>query len=144
VLTKIVLLATKAVGDVLGVRGIADENIRFNGYPFLEKDEHVYDVPGEGVNEPVLRVILIRSIVSHIMRRHILTLPARGLTLEELGKRSGVSSLCTSLILCFIEVYLNGTDVNGFPIVSDNETRTLVGHIGRRELRYAIGQFYYH
>lgn len=37
---------TKAVGDLLGVTGIADEMIRFNGYPFLEKDDHVYDVPG--------------------------------------------------------------------------------------------------
>ncbi|KAH9040179.1 voltage-gated chloride channel [Lactarius pseudohatsudake] len=43
--TMIVLLVTKAVGDVLGVRGIADEAIRFNGYPFLEKDDHVYDAP---------------------------------------------------------------------------------------------------
>jgi len=37
---------TKAVGDLLGVSGIADEAIRFNGYPFLEKDDHVYDIPG--------------------------------------------------------------------------------------------------
>jgi hypothetical protein len=41
-----VLLVTKAVGDLLGVRGIAEEAIRFNGYPFLEKDDHVYDAPG--------------------------------------------------------------------------------------------------
>lgn len=44
---QIVLLVTKAVGDVLGVKGIAEEAIRFNGYPFLEKDDHVYDAPGE-------------------------------------------------------------------------------------------------
>jgi chloride channel 3/4/5 len=43
---QIVLLVTKAVGDVLGIRGIAEEAIRFNGYPFLEKDDHVYDAPG--------------------------------------------------------------------------------------------------
>ncbi len=41
------LLVTKAVGDLLGVRGIAEEAIRFNGYPFLEKDDHVYDAPGQ-------------------------------------------------------------------------------------------------
>ena len=40
------LLVTKAVGDLLGVRGIAEEAIRFNGYPFLEKNDHVYDAPG--------------------------------------------------------------------------------------------------
>jgi len=42
-----VLLVTKAVGDLLGVRGIAEEAIRFNGYPFLEKNDHVYDAPGK-------------------------------------------------------------------------------------------------
>ena len=43
---QIVLLVTKAVGDFLGTTGIADEMIRFNGYPFLEKDDHAYNVPG--------------------------------------------------------------------------------------------------
>ena len=40
------VLVTKAVGDLLGVKGIAEETIRFNGYPFLEKNDHVYDAPG--------------------------------------------------------------------------------------------------
>ena len=38
---------TKAVGDFLGTNGIADEMIRFNGYPFLEKEDHAYNVSGE-------------------------------------------------------------------------------------------------
>ncbi len=42
---QIVLLVTKAVGDFLGTNGIADEAIRFNGYPFLDKDDHAYNVP---------------------------------------------------------------------------------------------------
>ncbi|EEB93620.1 hypothetical protein MPER_07692, partial [Moniliophthora perniciosa FA553] len=42
--TMIVLLVTKAVGDLLGVTGIADEMIRFNGFPFLEKQDHAYNV----------------------------------------------------------------------------------------------------
>jgi len=64
--TMIVLLVTKAVGDLLGVRGIAEEAIRFNGYPFLEKDDHVYDAP-----------------VSRVMRRDIYTLQATGMTLAD-------------------------------------------------------------
>lgn len=44
---QIVLLVTKAVGDFLGTNGIADEMIRFNGFPFLEKEDHVYNVTGE-------------------------------------------------------------------------------------------------
>ncbi|KAH9978994.1 voltage-gated chloride channel [Lactifluus volemus] len=64
--TMIVLLVTKAVGDVLGVRGIAEEAIRFNGYPFLEKNDHLYDAP-----------------VSRVMRRDIYTLRATGMTLVD-------------------------------------------------------------
>ena len=46
---QIVLLVTKAVGDFLGTNGIADEMIRFNGFPFLEKEDHVYNVTGNGI-----------------------------------------------------------------------------------------------
>jgi chloride channel 3/4/5 len=41
-----VLLVTKSVGDLFGKRGIADESIRFNGYPYLDKEEHAFDIPG--------------------------------------------------------------------------------------------------
>jgi len=43
---KIVLLVTKAVGDFLGTNGIADEAIRFNGFPYLEKEDHAFNVSG--------------------------------------------------------------------------------------------------
>lgn len=46
IVAQIVLLVTKAVGDFLGTNGIADEMIRFNGFPFLEKEDHVYNVSG--------------------------------------------------------------------------------------------------
>ena len=46
-LLQIVLLVTKAVGDMLGVRGIADEMIRVNGYPFLERDDHAFNTTGK-------------------------------------------------------------------------------------------------
>ena len=45
-LLQIVLLVTKAVGDFLGTNGIADEMIRLNGFPFLEKEDHVCNVTG--------------------------------------------------------------------------------------------------
>ena len=40
------VLVTKAVGDFLGTNGIADEMIKFNGYPFLEKEDHAFNIPG--------------------------------------------------------------------------------------------------
>ncbi|KAI0001275.1 voltage-gated chloride channel [Russula compacta] len=103
--TMIVLLVTKAVGDLLGVRGIAEEAIRFNGYPFLEKNDHVYDAP-----------------VSRVMRRDIYTLRATGMTLAD------------------IESYVDAAKVKGFPIIVDDETRTLVGYIGLQQLRRAIDE----
>ncbi|EMD33680.1 hypothetical protein CERSUDRAFT_67832 [Gelatoporia subvermispora B] len=66
--TMIVLLVTKAVGDFLGTNGIADEMIRFNGYPFLEKDDHAYNVS-----------------VSSVMKRDLRTLPVSGLTVKDIA-----------------------------------------------------------
>ena len=40
------LLVTKSVGDLFKARGIADEMIRFNGYPILEKEEIIYNALG--------------------------------------------------------------------------------------------------
>lgn len=58
------LLVTKAVGDLLGVRGIADEAIRFNGYPFLEKDDHVYDAPG------LYLFLLVQSVADRMLLQY--------------------------------------------------------------------------
>jgi chloride channel 3/4/5 len=43
---QIVVLVSKAVGDFFGTSGIADEMIRFNGFPFLDKNDHAFDVSG--------------------------------------------------------------------------------------------------
>ncbi|KAF8740180.1 hypothetical protein AX14_008366 [Amanita brunnescens Koide BX004] len=65
--TMIVLLVTKAVGDFLGTNGIADEMIRFNGYPYLEKEDHAYNVS-----------------VSAVMRRRLHTLTVTGMCIMDL------------------------------------------------------------
>ncbi|KAF8197912.1 Cl-channel protein [Pholiota molesta] len=64
--TDIVLLVTKAVGDFLGTNGIADEMIRFNGFPFLEKEDHVYNVT-----------------VSTVMRKDLKTLSETGMSVKD-------------------------------------------------------------
>ncbi|PAV18791.1 voltage-gated chloride channel [Pyrrhoderma noxium] len=101
--TMIVLLVTKAVGDFLGVNGIADEMIRFNGYPFLEKDDHAF-----------------HTTVSSVMRTELQTLSASSLRIND------------------IEHKLQQSDVKGFPIVSNEQRRLLLGYIGRNELRYIL------
>lgn len=42
-------------------------------------------------------------------------------------------------ILDYLEAILGSTDVKGFPIVSSDGQRTLVGFIDRTELRYVLG-----
>ncbi|KAG6920141.1 hypothetical protein DXG01_004907 [Tephrocybe rancida] len=65
--TMIVLLVTKAVGDFLGTNGIADEMIRFNGFPYLEKDDHAYNVS-----------------VSAVMRTEMYTLVESGMNVKQI------------------------------------------------------------
>ncbi|KAF7322000.1 Chloride channel protein [Mycena kentingensis (nom. inval.)] len=64
---QIVLLVTKAVGDFLGTNGIADEMIRFNGFPFLEKEDHAFNVS-----------------VSAVMRKDLYTLNESGMRVKDL------------------------------------------------------------
>ncbi|KAF5380209.1 hypothetical protein D9757_008234 [Collybiopsis confluens] len=126
--TMIVLLVTKAVGDLLGTNGIADEMIRFNGFPFLEKEDHAYGVD-----------------VSAVMRTDLFTVPEKGMCVKD------VESLVTN------------TDVQGFPVISvpaagseilssswseavtaaesENLKSTLLGYIGKAELRFVLDRF---
>ena len=60
-------MVTKAVSDFFGKGGIADQAIRFNGFPFLDKEDHHF-------NEPV----------SYVMKRNVVAIPASGIRLDEL------------------------------------------------------------
>ncbi|KAF8160682.1 Cl-channel protein [Crassisporium funariophilum] len=114
--TMIVLLVTKAVGDFLGTNGIADEMIRFNGFPFLEKEDHVYNVTGESSFTCEFQAHPNCSwAVSAVMRKDLNTL-----------SETGMQSL------------LSSTNYKGFPIVSSDGALTLVGYIDRSEMRYVL------
>ncbi|EOD48252.1 putative voltage-gated chloride protein [Neofusicoccum parvum UCRNP2] len=58
--------------------------------------------------------------VSQVMTTALITLPASGLQLRE------------------VEKILANNDFSGYPIVEDKTSKTLLGYIGRIELRYAI------
>ncbi|KAJ7212919.1 Cl-channel protein [Mycena pura] len=64
--TMIVVLVTKAVGDFLGTSGIAEETIRFNGFPFLEKEDRALNVS-----------------VSAVMRKDLYTLNESGMRFKD-------------------------------------------------------------
>lgn len=65
------LLVTKSVGDWFGGAGIADEMIKFNGYPYLDKEEQAFHVS-----------------VSRVMKRDLETLPSTGMTVADIGEPS--------------------------------------------------------
>ena len=83
--SQIVLLVTKAVGDFLGTVGIADEMIRFNGFPFLEKDDEAYNVSGARSHSRD-RIMCSPQTVSRVMKTQLHTMPASGLCIRDVGK----------------------------------------------------------
>lgn len=70
--------------------------IRFNGYPFLEKDDHAYNVPGEYICIVLCRHDSHWYSVSRVMKRDLRTLPVSGLTVQNLGKLPRQSMLGSS------------------------------------------------
>ena len=76
-------------------------------------------------------------LVSTVMRRDLHTLRVSGMTLRDVGKY--LTILEHALQFIFEEAQLASTSVKGFPVISDDENRTLMGYVGRTELRYVIG-----
>lgn len=103
--TMIVVGITKGVGDYFSRGGIAEQMIKFSGYPFLDKDDHSFGVP-----------------VGEVMRADPQVLFAVGMKLGELESKLA-----------------DGT-YKGFPLVQSRDDATLLGYVGKVELRYAIGK----
>ncbi len=101
--TMIVVMVTKGIGDWYGKGGIAEQMIRFNGYPFLDKDEHAFGIP-----------------VQDVMKTNPVRLYATGMNLAQLEGRLAQGSY------------------KGFPVVRSRDDHTLLGYVGKTELRYAL------
>ena len=103
--TMIVVMVTKGIGDWYGRGGIAEQMIRFNGYPFLDKDEHAFGIP-----------------VQDVMKKSPVRLYSSGMSLAE------------------VEAKLSQGEFKGFPLVTSREDLTLLGYVGKTEMRYAIAK----
>lgn len=68
--TMLVVMITKGVGDYFGKGGISEQTIKFQGYPFLDKDDHVFNLP-----------------VGDVMTKDAVVLFANGMELQEVEKR---------------------------------------------------------
>ena len=85
---QIVLLVTKGVSDWFGGGGIADQMIRFNGFPFLEKEDkedgdHAFVEPSELSDDGFGLGSL--TIVANVMKKDLILMPATGVPLEQIG-----------------------------------------------------------
>ncbi|RXK39132.1 chloride channel, other eukaryote [Tremella mesenterica] len=119
--TMLTLLVTKAVSDQFGGGGISDRMIRFNGYPFLEKEDKE---DGEAFIEPseLLEVILTgaNGPVANVMRKDLVVMYASGMPLSAIGE------------------IVQSTNYQGFPVVRSEEDRTIIGFARKTELRFAL------
>ena len=95
------LLVTKAVGDFLGTNGIADEAIRFNGFPYLEKEDHAFNV--SGTRTPVCLCIVDSRTVHSFDRYADRTKDPDGIGDDGRGYRYSLS-LCTKHKLTFTQL----------------------------------------
>ncbi|KAK8845412.1 hypothetical protein IAR55_006125 [Kwoniella newhampshirensis] len=107
--TMIVLLVTKAVSDQFGGGGIADQMIRFNGYPFLEKEDKE-DATDHAFIEPI----------ANVMKKDIIMMEATGVPLQHIAE------------------IVQSTNFQGFPVVKSDEDHTIIGFVRKNELRYAL------
>ncbi|WVQ76251.1 hypothetical protein IAR50_005916 [Cryptococcus sp. DSM 104548] len=107
--TMIVLLVTKAVSDQFGGRGIADQMIRFNGYPFLEQEDKE-DPADPSFIEPI----------ANVMKRDLVIMEATGVPLQRVAE------------------IVQDTRYQGFPVVRSDVDRTIVGFVRTDELRFAL------
>lgn len=73
--TMLVVMITKGIADWYAKGGIAEQTIKFQGYPFLDKDDHVFNLK-----------------VGDVMTKDAVVLNAEGMELHEVEKRlaSGV------------------------------------------------------
>jgi len=93
------LLVTKFVGDYIGMEGIADEMIKFNGYPFLHSDSRGLNVP-----------------VSRAMHRNLITIEANYVRLEDLERKLNMANVQGYPIVSndgqnFLLGYINRSDI---------------------------------
>jgi chloride channel 3/4/5 len=65
----ITVMVAKAVGDTFFEGGLADQLIKLNGFPYLSKEEHSFNVP-----------------VSVVMTRDLTVLPSSGINLDVLER----------------------------------------------------------
>ena len=80
--------------------------------------------------------------MSKVMRRDLYTISDNGMNVQDVSAFKDRSSRYLVADWRFIESLLASKDVKGFPIVSADAPRKLVGFINRADIRYLLGMSY--
>ncbi|XP_029610026.1 H(+)/Cl(-) exchange transporter 3 isoform X2 [Salmo trutta] len=103
------VMTSKWVGDAFGREGIYESHIRLNGYPFLDaKSEFTHT-----------------TLAREVMRPQRSDPPLAVLTQDDLTVEE-------------LQVIINETSYNGFPVIVSKESQRLVGFALRRDITIAI------
>lgn len=123
----IAVMVAKWVGDALEPEGIYDALIQLRKYPFLDARE---SYKGKSI---------MRDIMTPFER--LKTINGSGMTIGELG-RQGKSAFTDahSLTLLTQEQLVADLKVTGFPVITDDSRRHVLGFICRSELLFVLKQ----
>lgn len=127
---------------------MADEVIRFNGFPFLEKEDKEADddsfvepsepAPCRAFGSTRRRLMNSRSCDEagsdhHESIRYAIT-GDQYVSLSSSAVRDKTLRRTTGEIV-------QSTSYQGFPVVRSDDDRTIIGFVNKVELRYALGKF---
>lgn len=133
-------MVTKAVSDQFGKGGIADQMIRFNGFPFLDKEDHQFNESGKCGYAVYETTTLMRY--NHSIARH------EAECFGDTGCRAAHGrSRCANELQPACYAYNNSdarftsSEYRGFPIVRSDQDSTLLGYITRADLTYSMSRF---
>jgi hypothetical protein len=73
------------------------------------------------------------------MKRNVLSIPAFGLRMDDLGEAL-YSMLVDAVLMEPKDSRFTSSEYRGFPIVKSNKDNTLLGYITRADLSYSIGK----
>lgn len=144
---QIVLMVTKAVSDQLvgGHGGIADQMIRLNGFPCLEKEDHVYGIAvgsimtGKGDGVRLVNELEASQVSPSDQPSSTIDSPSDHETLDQLVALPSLLPLRELRRVLRSQRW--GLDrISGWPIVRGPQDFRIVGYVAGDALHKAVGK----
>ena len=132
-------MVTKAVSDQFGKGGIADQMIRFNGFPFLDKEDHQFNESGRSRSSACCKTILMRY--NYSIACHEAQCPVNTRCRAADGRSRCANRLQPGCYAYNVsDARFTSSEYRGFPIVRSEKDLTLLGYITRADLTYSMSR----